>query len=741
MKKYSIFTIALLFLFSLSACGSEENGETTWRGISSDLKDLTAIIDRTEYYDIFVKQEDIFKPSPWEKNPPDEYVVNSFAHGSTVYVHLGTQFYQGEPVQFWAEDCPGDIKGNPAYADIYLYRKDGSRELLLQDFPLRYTSPDHPYQWYRDPEGDFYCYRNMNYSILNQADTTEKAFWLNTSLVKILSTGEILYENTLDPGISIMDICQSADGSVYLILWSEEEDCWKLAEADPESGHVTLLEDGDLQSSLLEGASAPCLGMAEGDLAVLGFSLNNGYELAKCNADNGSMEILLSFNGTSYEVQQENLWLREFQVLQGGTVECIRTDSDHASGSLEQLQMVPVEKIPVVIRGTWGIDQWVSERAAWFNRENDTYHVILEDCGSGQVEDFARLTSIQMAAGKGPDILCGEKLLQDYVDGMLEKGAFEELSTYMADSGLKEEEYFPLTFATWRDGDRIYSVNPMPEFTGYWVDVSILGQQEKPDIGRLLDGLLDRKEDGIYLSGKDSAQLLELFLKGSYSLWGMVDWEEGICDFSSPLFTKLLEAARRFADDGRKEAASIAKYRRYFNIFEYDSPVELADKGRVPAGVLFDEGCYAAVASRYVLAINANSIHKEGAWEFICFLLGEKSQDPGIFNRVPVNKKAFDTWMEAELEGIEDENGIERPKYSDASEDNSTPVSRMVVFTKEDITDEKIVAYRKAIEEARPYPVRTVPILNIIQEEAAEYFNGIKSVQYSFFSCYSAFSA
>ena len=77
MKKYSIFTIALLFLFSLSACGSEENGETTWRGISSDLKDLTAIIDRTEYYDIFVKQEDIFKPSPWEKNPPDEYVVRS----------------------------------------------------------------------------------------------------------------------------------------------------------------------------------------------------------------------------------------------------------------------------------------------------------------------------------------------------------------------------------------------------------------------------------------------------------------------------------------------------------------------------------------------------------------------------------------------------------------------------------------------------------------------------------------
>ena len=38
-------------------------------------------------------------------------------------------------------------------------------------------------------------------------------------------------------------------------------------------------------------------------------------------------------------------------------------------------------------------------------------------------------------------------------------------------------------------------------------------------------------------------------------------------------------------------------------------------------------------------------------------------------------------------------------------------------------------AYKKAIEDARPLPMRTAPILAIIQEEAKDYFNGSKRVE------------
>ena len=46
-----------------------------------------------------------------------------------------------------------------------------------------------------------------------------------------------------------------------------------------------------------------------------------------------------------------------------------------------------------------------------------------------------------------------------------------------------------------------------------------------------------------------------------------------------------------------------------------------------------------------------------------------------------------------------------------------------------DISEEKQAEYRQAVEDARPLPLRTRPILTIIQEEAENYFNGSKSAE------------
>ena len=49
------------------------------------------------------------------------------------------------------------------------------------------------------------------------------------------------------------------------------------------------------------------------------------------------------------------------------------------------------------------------------------------------------------------------------------------------------------------------------------------------------------------------------------------------------------------------------------------------------------------------------------------------------------------------------------------------------IYTEADITDEIIAEFRETLEDARPYPLRTVPILDIIRDEAADYFSGSKS--------------
>lgn len=101
----------------------------------------------------------------------------------------------------------------------------------------------------------------------------------------------------------------------------------------------------------------------------------------------------------------------------------------------ERMHMEKVVKIPVVLRGSFAQDNWLSDQVSLFNQKSRDYHVLLETCGSGNdAEDFARLTSVQVGAGKGPDILCGSELLDDYISGMLEKGALEVLNPYMESS-------------------------------------------------------------------------------------------------------------------------------------------------------------------------------------------------------------------------------------------------------------------------------------------------------------------
>ena len=103
------------------------------------------------------------------------------------------------------------------------------------------------------------------------------------------------------------------------------------------------------------------------------------------------------------------------------------------------------------------------------------------------------------------------------------------------------------------------------------------------------------------------------------------------------------------------------------------------------------------------MAVNKNSQNKEGAWEFISFLIGEEVQSRMTSSILPVNRKAFEEWLRQELK-----KGY-RATNSEGEE---------IHYTEEDITEEKIAEYKEAIESARPFPPRTAPLLLMIREEA-----------------------
>lgn len=703
MKKvYSTFLLIILSCIFYAGCGKQESSADSWRGIQAGA-DMSAVVERTEYYDITLEAEQSF-PQVQSMESPDGFLC----------VFLYTVLYQEEPVQLW-----GALREEGM--DVWLCRADGSWELLVQKISAEYADG----RWYLDREGNCYCWKNSR-KIYDGEGAVKKT--QNTSLRKFLASGEIVFSKEWEYGHDITDFCELSDGRVYFVMDDREDGLRTLLELDPSSGHTTEQDGVLLKDSQIGGQM---LGVRQDTLLMLERNPAVGYEIFEIEESDGRMSCVFSFTGTSYSFGHPGMTLRDFRMLADESIVMLWAADEGTSAVCEKLRMCRVEKIPITLRGKFNGDSWISEQVSLFNRSSRDYHVILEDCGGGNdLDDFARLTSIQIAVGKGPDILYGV-LMQDYIVGMMEKGALEDLGPYMEKSGIREEDYFPFAFSTWREGDRIYGINArVIGMHGYRMDAAILEGNAASDINALTSALMSYQGEAIFRPGYSSQTILNYFLKGTDTLWGMIDWEEGSCDFSGELFARILEIAARYEDTGRKSGIPyIIEARSFLDLFEFDGEADREKAGKVICGYLFDDGCHMGISSYSTMAINANSANKEGAWQFISFLLGEEAQSSDTFY-VPVNRKVFDAWLNAQLEEVS--GGREKVIWvmQEKVAGGETQVSsKETVYTAEDITEEKAAEYTRTLEEARPFPIRTIPVLAIIREEAEDYFNGSKTVE------------
>ena len=706
MKKIRSLTALFLSCLLLAGCGGQkDNAEGTWRGIQAGMDDLSAITERTEYYDIVIDQEPLFQ---WEQEGEDSPLSIKYAG----FVNM--QFYQGEPVQLWRKPNFGSVDELLSW-DIVLYRHDGNRETVLQGISSAYG-----HHGYLDQEGNFYWWKNSG-TTEHSNGTTENT---DTSLKKYSPSGELLFERQYGYGYDFSTIRQTADGRIYLIVRNKEwggEGSRRLAELDPETGLITEHTTVKMVTTAMD---SQYLGVWGDKLATLKAQVMSGNQVTAIDMTDGTEACILSLKGTSY-VPPDGFSIQDLRILEDESVEILWSSGNGSKSLRERLWMAKVERTPIVLRAR-NTEGWLTDQVNSFNRQSETYHVVVEDCGLGNdAEDFARLTSIQLASGKGPDIIYSS-LMKDYMPGLMEKGALEDLRPYMERSGIRQEDYFPFTFGTWKNGDGIYGVSPAsPVLAGYCMDSTFLGSTQEPDIETLIDALLSSQEKAVFLKGYDSQELLELFLAGTDTLWGMVDWEKRSCDFSGNLFAQILEAAKRYGDREDTEAVScLAKQRSFADIFDFDDAAERKNKGTVICGTLFDDGCHVAVTSYSALAVNVNSPHKEGAWEFISFLLGETAQSAS--SGIPASRSAFGSWVEKQKARVAGGKSLHK-LHTKKLPDGSRVITGETIYTEADITDEIIAEFRETLEDARPYPLRTVPILDIIRDEAADYFSGSKS--------------
>lgn len=650
MKKHTAAVFAITCMIFLAACGGRAEDSTS-------VQESKTEVTQSQYSDLKVTEEQLWNQA--------EQTLDS-------YKTMGVQLYQGEPVRF-LRAASGQGKG----IDIYMQKKDGSLELLLEKVP------------------EFYG----QYKLLLGEDIY---LYDASSIIKLDRQGREMYSTIASAAIDglVRTVCLLPDNGLMAGAYNKDTHKMELWRMDGDTGKFeekpfVVNEDG--QSYISCGKEGAYLLSQLGVWAV--------------DEENGRLKGEFLLEGTSYGLtfggQNNSRKLQDFQVTDENTLKLLwKEDKEYV---LETLERKPVEDKVILSMRTTNIYGEAKDWIADFNKQSDKYYIVIDECMEGtDINDFTTQTGIMLATGKGADLFYYIEM-RDVMWALMEKGAFEDLKPYMEASGIREEDYFPYVFDVLRKGEQIYGIYTLANGSKYYMSTEVTGGAEAPaNVEELADILLAYQEKAVLIDKKTSPQVLEWLLQGSETLWGMLDWQKGTCEFDGELFSKLLEVSKRYGYDEKNDYPALLQKLNLGSFYGYVQSEELLTGDYVEAGPYFEDGCYPIADDYATLYVNGASDeeHKAGAWEFIKFWLSSEVQQD--YTRT-VHKESFRKQAEeriAEDKALELKGSLYAPP----------------------LTAEKAENMEKLLDSTRHGSMRIAALLEIVTEEASAYYNGTKTV-------------
>lgn len=643
-----------------------------------------------------------------------EQIFNRTQDNADVFL-FGSRFWKDKPVLL-AGYRSMDPETGEKYMDVCLRHTSGEEEALWKRVP-----EEHGYgSWYLDHDGNGYCLY-MNQVIRYDRDGSER------------------YRKAYEGILRFTGACIPEKGKGdFLLLGQTQQGMSNLLSLNPDTGEISLL-GVTLATEYAGGQGRIALAGNGGGFLVLD---SNG--IWEADTEKGRKDCIMPFAGGAYTPSA----VSDFRITHDGTAQILCGDI------LETVRRVDISKerkvlilrVSAKLNDSFITSGWLPAAIARFNKENGEYYVAAEERPDDEkTSEFRERTDMELALGKGPDMM-----LNALKDGqsLAAKGALEDLAPYMEASGIREEDYFPAAFEGLR-GDKvqgadtgIYGINVMLlPTTGIWFSHELFpdGVSSDLDAEELIGALEAYEGDAVY--SRTSSGLLDDLMWASDSLCGMVDWENGTCDFTDGMFRRILEVCNRYASGTRNGTAVLSgtisdSLYIYANI--YGNEEEMAARGKFVLGCLFDDGWHPGIDTKTQMSVSSASPYKEGAWEFIRFLLSEEEQSKisWVDNTFiyPSNKKAFEKLAAKEIaEGSPwpDVAGTDGTIYKkNLMGDFWTDISgsgeqREKYYA---LTEEKVERVRGMLEKARAYPLHTEPIITIIDEETAAFFAGDRSV-------------
>ena len=410
----------------------------------------------------------------------------------------------------------------------------------------------------------------------------------------------------------------------------------------------------------------------------------------------------------------------------GDAVEIIDNHRKAGRSELTCIEQGQNEKT-VLTLGVVLLTQELASVVTEFNRYNQDLQVQVVDYrdDSDSYELGVDRLKLDIVTGKAPDILSVSAM--DY-ELFVDKGILADLYGFMEeDTELDRDMLIPSVVKAYETDGHLYCLAPGFQLYSMWGLKSVTGGRTGVTMEELMQILKEHGQDinAIYGFSADESALRTLC---TFGMDEFVDWENGTCEFDGEYFKSVLTFVKEYKGTWPKSIEDVREGRKLmtigiiFNVASYQIEKEIYGGELGFIGCPTASGSGTAVSFRGDnLSVNARSDKQQEAWQFVKYYLMNGYEDG---QGLPVLKEEFDRSLERAMEDdyLIDEFGNSYRMQKGSWYVGSDGIS-VYAATQEDVD-----AVRALVETAQNrYDYHTV-LLNIIEEEAAAYFAGQKSV-------------
>lgn len=481
-----------------------------------------------------------------------------------------------------------------------------------------------------------------------------------------------------------------------------------------------------------------------------------GYDFYIVNSGNGVSGVNLSQNKTTevFNFMDSDVDASEYVnvFMFDASTALVMTDYFSENAYTGIFKKVPPSEVPdkeFLTLGGFYITGETKKIITKFNKENTKYKIRVIDYSeyNTQETDYKggeKIFKGDVATGNIPDIIMTDSLPN--VESYINKGLFADMTPLMEKAGLNKSDYMENIIEAGSKDGKLYNLIPFYYIHGFLIKPEFVNANNSISIDEYM--ALEKKFNcsgtSMYYLTKDN--IIENSL--AFNTPDFLDVKTGKCSFDTDDFKKVLVFANEFAADQNEVEKRFANI-NYLGAFANDQMLtnnigmgsfretyrlEQSMYGREVALIGFPN---AAGDSKPVIypsvsvAISSKSKDKDGAFDFVKMLISPDFQtqiDNGMSgqNGLPVLKSAFDAMGESAKQPYATKNSS--GEWETVDPELNTYEIGGKEFTYKEISDEHLNYLKNVAKSAKSVKYKEDKILNIINEEAAPYFAGQKSV-------------